>query len=299
MNPPVKRAKRAKKRTALVLLVKIILFAARMVPYRAATAIGGLIGSIGYLLLPKERGRALDNLRAVFPGRDQHWINDAGRRTFRHLGRSLMETLAMTRDRLGREVVIDGMDRLKTALAQGKGVVYVTGHIGNWELMAAAVAQTCTVSVVAAPLKPEPLNDMIVGLRERLGVRTIVRSRPGAAKELIRVFRENRILGILIDQDTDVEGAFVPFMGREAWTPTAAAEMAARFGAPVVYGFIRRGPDGRHRVTIVGPLDLMRSGHPDRDIITNTAMLTKCIETTILQEPEQWVWMHRRWRRRP
>jgi len=296
---PVKRSKRQKKRTSLVLLVRGMMLAAGLLPYRAAAAIGSLLGRIAYRLLPKERGRALENLRAVFPDRDERWVRGTARQVFRHLGIGLFETLAMDRMRLGTEVVIDGMERLEAALARGKGVVYVTGHIGTWELMAAAVAQTHPVSVIAAPLKPEPMNDMVVALRERLGVRTIVRSRPGAAKELIRVFRENRILGILIDQDTDVEGAFVDFMGRPAWTPTAAAQMAARFEAPVMYGYDLRLADGRHRVTMEGPLELVTSGSEKQDIIANTAMLTRLIVATILRNPEQWVWMHRRWRRRP
>jgi len=295
----VKRSKQGKKRTSLVLLVRGMMLAAGLLPYRAATVIGKVLGRVAYLLLPKERGRALENLRTVFPDRDERWVRSTTRQVFRQLGTGLLETLAMDRKRLGTEVTIEGWDCLEAALARGKGVVYVTGHIGNWELMAAAVAQARPVSVIAAPLKPEPMNDMIVALRERLGVRTIVRSRPGAAKELIRVFRENRILGILIDQDTDVEGAFVEFMGRPAWTPTAAAQMAARFDAAVVYGFIRREDDGRHRVTIEGPLELVKSGNAEQDIITNTTMLTKRIESTILRNPEQWVWMHRRWRRRP
>jgi KDO2-lipid IV(A) lauroyltransferase len=116
---------------------------------------------------------------------------------------------------------------------------------------------------------------------------------------LIRVFKENRILGILIDQDTDVESVFVDFMGRPAWTPTAAASMAIKFGAPVLFGSIRRGEDNRHTVIVEGPLELTRTGDDEKDIIANTAMLTKKIEARILENPEQWVWMHRRWRRQP
>jgi KDO2-lipid IV(A) lauroyltransferase len=116
---------------------------------------------------------------------------------------------------------------------------------------------------------------------------------------LIRVFKENRILGILIDQDTDVESVFVDFMGRPAWTPTAAASMALRFGAPLLFGYIRRGENNRHTITVEGPLELMRTGDDEKDIIANTAMLTKKIESCILENPEQWVWMHRRWRRQP
>jgi KDO2-lipid IV(A) lauroyltransferase len=165
--------------------------------------------------------------------------------------------------------------------------------------MGHAVSSRYPLSVVAAPLEPEPVNDMIVGLRARMGVRTILRGRPGASRELIRVFKENRILGILIDQDTDVESAFVDFMGRPAWTPTAAASMALKFGAPVVYGYIHRNRDNRHTVTIEGPLDMVRTGDLEKDIVLNTAMLTKKIEASIRRDPEQWVWMHRRWRRQP
>jgi Kdo2-lipid IVA lauroyltransferase/acyltransferase len=153
--------------------------------------------------------------------------------------------------------------------------------------------------VVAAPIEPEPVNNMVVQLRASKGVSTILRDRPGASRDLIRVFRQNRVLGILIDQDTDVDGAFVDFMGRPAWTPTAAASMAIKFNAPVIFGHIRRAGSNRHTITMEGPLDLIRTGDDRKDIIANTAMFTKKIETCILQDPEQWVWMHRRWRRQP
>jgi KDO2-lipid IV(A) lauroyltransferase len=140
---------------------------------------------------------------------------------------------------------------------------------------------------------------MIVRLRAGMGVRTILRGRPGASRELIRVFKENRILGILIDQDTDVDSTFVDFMGQPARTPTAAAAMAIKFGAPVVFGYIERGGDDRHTIRIEGPLELVRTGNDEQDIVANTAMMSKKIEACIMKNPEQWVWMHRRWRRRP
>jgi KDO2-lipid IV(A) lauroyltransferase len=211
----------------------------------------------------------------------------------------LLEVMLMTPRRLVKVVDVTGEDSLRTALERDKGVVWVTGHIGNWELMAGRIAQKYPVSVIAAPIEPEQVNDMIVGLRAALGVRTILRTRPGASKELIRAFRENRILGILIDQDTDVESAFVDFMGKPAWTPTAAASMAIKFNAPVLFGHIKRGADDRHTVMIEGPLDIKITGDTEKDIITNTAMLTKKIEDCVRRAPEQWVWMHRRWRRQP
>ncbi|MDA8100539.1 MAG: lysophospholipid acyltransferase family protein [Nitrospiraceae bacterium] len=300
MKPWLTRARKRLSRVTIVVLVRCFQTLARIFPYRAAVACGSAFGWLTYHLLPRERGRALQHLTAVFPGRGASWAKRTGVRTFMHLGRGLMEVLAMTPSRIGKVVRIEGLERLEEALSLGKGVVYVTGHIGNWELMAGAVAsRKMPVSVIAAPIKPESVNDLILELRAGLGVKTIVRSRPGAAKEMIRVFRENRIIGILIDQDTDVDGAFVDFLGKPAWTPTAAAQMAAKFGAPVMFGYITRNSNGTHTVKIEGPLHLVQTGADAKDITDNTAMLTKKIEEAVLREPEQWVWMHRRWRRQP
>jgi KDO2-lipid IV(A) lauroyltransferase len=261
---------------------------------------GGVFGTIAYYLLPRERNRAIEHLTSVFGEKSGPWVRCTARRCFAHLGKSALEVMLISPRRLSGLVDIEGEENLKTALKQGKGVVFVTGHMGNWEVMAAAVAaRRYSVSVIAAPIVPEQVNDTILGLRDGLGVRTIVRGRPGASRELIRVFKENRLLGILIDQDTDVEGAFVDFMGKPAWTPTAAASMAIKFNAPVIFGYTRRGRDNRHTVTMEGPIDLVRTGNTEQDIITNTGLFTKKIEACIRNNPEQWVWMHRRWRKQP
>ncbi len=296
------RIRRTRKRiTALSLigLTAIIRLFARVVPYRIGVAAGGAIGFLCYYLLRRERSRAVRHLGLAFGNRESSWIRRTARRNFIHLGKALLEVMLMSPRHLSRLVDLDGEENLQKALAQKRGVIWVTGHIGNWELMAQKVAQRYALSVIAAPIEPEPVNDMIVALRAGMGVRTILRSRPGAAKELIRAFRENRILGILIDQDTDVESAFVDFFGRPAWTPTAAASMAIKFGAPIVFGYIQRGRGGRHRIAVEGPLPLAVTDDTDKDIIANTAMLTKKIEHVVQQNPEQWVWMHRRWRRQP
>jgi len=293
------RARKRFSRISLIVLTRLFRLIAAILPYRFSVAVGGALGFIAYYALPRDRNRSIEHLTRGFPEQSLQWVLATARRTFIHLGKCLMEEMAITPRRLQRIVSFPGRDRLQAAIDLGKGVVFVTGHIGNWEFMGAAVAAEHSLSVVAAPIEPEAVNDMIVGLRAAMGVRTILRSRPGAAKELIRVFRENRVLGILIDQDTDVEGAFVDFMGTPAWTPTAAAQMAIKFGAPVLFGYIQRQDNGHHVITVEGPLELHRTGNDDEDIRTNTAMFTKRIEDAIRRNPEQWVWMHRRWRRTP
>jgi KDO2-lipid IV(A) lauroyltransferase len=268
-------------------------------PYRAGVWAGGRLGFIAYFLLPRERKRAITHLTIAFPEKDSSWVRHTARSCFIHLGKSVLEVMLMTPRRLDQVIEFRGEETLRTAIGIGKGVIYVTGHIGNWEIMGHDVAARYNLSVIAAPIEPEQVNDMIVGLRAGMGVRTILRSRPGASRELVRVFKENRIMGILIDQDTDVESTFVDFMARPAWTPTAAASMALKFGAPVVFGYIQRNKDNRHTIIVEGPLELVNSGDREKDIIANTAMLTKKIEGAIRRNPEQWVWMHRRWRRQP
>ena len=270
-----------------------------IVPYRIGVCTGAIFGSCAYYLLPRERKRAIAHLEMAFQDKDRAWIRQTARRCFVHLGKALFETMLMTPRRLSSVVDIRGEENIRTALSRRKGVIYVTGHIGNWELMAHFVGLNFKLSVIAAPIEPKQVNDLIVSLRAAMGVTTVLRNRPGAVKEMIRAFRENRILGLLIDQDTDVESAFVDFMGKPAWTPTAAASMAIKFGAPVIFGHIKRGQGNRHTISIEGPLDLVQTGDTEKDIIANTAMLTKKIEDCIRQDPEQWVWMHRRWRRQP
>lgn len=287
------------RRLSLKWIARLIRFCARLLPYRLGVWLGGVLGAITFYALPRERKRALQHLTLVFHEKGDAWVRRTARHCFMHLGKALLEVMLMDTGRLARIVDFQGEENLQKAIAQGRGVVFVTGHIGNWELLAGAVALRYSASVVAAPIEPEEVNDMILGLRAGLGVRTILRGKPGASRELIRVFKENRMLGILIDQDTDVESVFVDFMGMPAWTPTAAASMALKFGAPLLFGFIRRGENNRHTITVEGPLELMRTGDDEKDIIANTAMLTKKIESSILENPEQWVWMHRRWRRQP
>jgi KDO2-lipid IV(A) lauroyltransferase len=293
------QARKKFHRVSVTWIARILWLFSKAVPYRLGVRAGGVLGWLAYYLLPKERKRAIEHLTLAFAGKGDAWVRRTARRNFVHLGKSMLEVLLITPGRLSAITEFRGLENLRRAHDQGKGVLYVTGHIGNWELSGGVLASQFPLSVVAAPLEPEAVNEFILGLRNRIGIGVILRSRPGAAKELIRIFKQNRVLGLLIDQDTDVDGAFVDFMGRQAWTPTAAASMALKFGAPVVFGYARREKNDRHTVIVEGPLELIRTGDQKQDIVANTALFTKLIEERILQNPEQWVWMHRRWRRLP
>ena len=146
---------------------------------------------------------------------------------------------------------------------------------------------------VARPLDEPRQQRLLAGLRERFGTPTIERGGDGAVRQLLNTLRRGGALGLLIDQDTKVEGVWVPFFGRPAFTPVGAAKIALKQRAAVVPVFIERLPDGRHLARYHPPLDL------PNDPREATALMTAKIEEQIRRHPEQWVWMHRRWRRQP
>jgi len=242
-------------------------------------------------------GSALDHLAIGFPDLPEADRHRLGRDCFRHHGTTLAECLYLLRRDCAtvRSVVdVEGWEGVERVRAMDRPVLILTGHCGNWELLAALI--NCLglgMSVVARELEEPDLQKLLAGLRERFGTPTIVRGSEGAARQLLLALRRGGALGMLIDQDTKVDGVWVPFFGRPAFTPVGAAKIALRQKAVVIPTFIERLDDGRHRARFHPPLDL-----PD-DPQEATALMTAAIEAQIRRHPEQWVWMHRRWRRQP
>ncbi len=278
-------------------------FAAALVPWKTGVAAGGGLGRLAWRFLGASRRLAMENLAAAFPELTETERAAIGRSAMINLGRSGMEMLMLSRRRnAGIETwcTIEDESRLRDALSGGRGVVFVTGHTGNWELLAALVARRgYPATVVATPVYDPRLDDLLIAARAAQGVETISRGSASAARQLLSALRRNAFLGMLIDQDTDVDGVFVPFFGRPAYTPTGAAVLALRTGAAVVCGFLVREGATRHRMIVQGPIDLIRSGDHERDVAENTALFTALIERHIRAFPDQWVWFHRRWKRRP
>ncbi len=183
---------------------------------------------------------------------------------------------------------------LDEALALGRGVIFVTAHLGSWELMAATLARLgYPIHTVAKRSYDDRFTKMIETARSRFGVRAVYRGDPGAAAAMLRVLRGNGILGFLIDQDTDVPSVFAPFFGKPAKTPSGPAVFALRTGAPIVVGTIsRKGGTPMHRIDIV-------QAAQGSDVYDTTAALNRLLEARIRRHPSEWVWFHRRWKSRP
>ncbi len=284
---------------ALVLapLLRAIAWLMGRLSWPAVQRFGRAIGYLGWWLTRRERHRALDHLALALPDLSAAQRRRLGRASFLHQGTNLTECLAMlsmSRERLEELIDVEGWEQVAAAQAAGRPILILSAHCGNWELLAAlANCRGLGMEVVARSLDASQLNELLLGLRARFGTRTIERSSPGAARQLLKVLRNGRALGMLIDQDTRVAGVWVPFFDHPAYTPVGAAKIALKRQAAVFPSFIERLADGRHHLRFHPALDL------PSDPTAATAVMTRAIEEQIRRCPEQWVWMHRRWRRQP
>jgi Kdo2-lipid IVA lauroyltransferase/acyltransferase len=297
------RLRRGARSALLPALVRLLAF----LPRGAAMALATLAARIGWRVAGRTRRLMLAHLAVAFPERSPAEREALGRASLRHLawvGAEMITIRHYDAELVEYVSFAPGAEeRVRAALAHGRGLVYVTGHIGNWELMARRMARAGIPSATIAKASDEPeLNAMFQRMRSDGGYETLWREDPGTARAMIRCFHRNKLLGILIDQDTRVQGVHVPFFGHLAYTPRAAGDLAMRFRAPVVVGWSRRrGPaagDG-HVVDVVDvPYDADAADR-DRESVRLTAACTRALEDAIRQAPEEWVWMHRRWKRRP
>jgi len=219
--------------------------------------------------------------------------------TFRHAGQSFAELALWPRLRRRRDYIrFEGLEAADALLAAGRGAIAVTGHTGNWELLAAALsARGYLLSVVARRVNDARFDALVVRFRRLAGVDVLVRDDPNFLGGVRAALARGRVVALLIDQDTRGAGVFVPFFGRPARTPPGPAVLALRTRAPLLTAFIERRSDGGHVIRVT-PVEIGdRSG---RERVTDlTARLTAAIEAQIRSAPAEWVWWHERWRRQP
>ncbi len=268
-------------------------------PARLGLWTGRRLGDVLWACLRRRRGVVLENLARAFGDRATNVaLAHVGRACFQHLGMNLVEAcifLFRAPSVLLSRVEMHGTAHLEAAAAQGRGVLLLTAHYGNWELLAASQALTrYALSVVIRPLDHPLLDRVVEHFRRRSGVELITRRR--GLREILDALRRGRLVGILLDQNVSRgQGVFVPFFGVPASTSRSLAVISLRTGAPVVPVFIRRQADGRHRIEIEPAV----AAPPDGDVVAYTAAFNRAIEEAILRAPEQWFWLHRRWKTRP
>jgi KDO2-lipid IV(A) lauroyltransferase len=269
-------------------------------PERWAWSFGEGLGLFAYALGIR-RKVALQNLAQAFPERSEQERLDICRAHYRHLGRSAIEffrSASWSSEELIGRVDEGNFSLFTNAYAQGRGAIIAVGHFGNFELLAAYGARRgYALTAVTRPLRGA-LNGAWMALRGHLGVHEL-RGRNVIAK-MIDVLRENGVLAVIVDQNMMLKrGIFVPLFGRLAATTPAPAVLAERTGAPIVVAAMFRNPDGRFQVHLRGPfsLDPGPTGHDA--VVQLTTRLNVAVEELIRLHPEQWFWVHRRWKTRP
>ncbi len=286
-------------RHSLILpLVKFLVFLGRIMPRKLIWVLGGIFGSIASLI----PGRS----RRIFRINEKHIIRPCGlsvrlSRVYRYLISGMIDFINLnyrSDDEFRKLIEIRGEEHMEAALSLGRGVIAITAHYSAWELIPRAVLLLGhKIGIVTRELAHRETSEYFNNLRARCG--TVLIDRGSGIARLMRVLRDNTAVGILIDQDTmGVESDFVDFMGLPARTPVGPAQLALRFGIPVLTLHISRGKDGEYTLTIDEPLNLMEY-EGEKGYIKLTADLTGKIEEWVREDPEQWVWIHERWARRP
>jgi KDO2-lipid IV(A) lauroyltransferase len=302
-SPRVRRLSRRAKNAAVSGAAGVVLWVGGRLSLERALALSERLGAVLYRVLGKPRRLALEHLQIAFGDALSGSARERlARASFINIARCFCEMIKIDDIRARRDgyVDVEGWEHAASVLSRGKGALVITGHIGNWELLAAHFAWLgLPVVAIARRVYAERLNQLLVDFRGRQGVETILRESPQSARQILRALKSNSLLAMLIDQDTHAPSVSVPFFGRLARTPAAAASMAIRRDLPVVAVFIQRRPEGGHRITIQPPFQIARTGDAAADIRALTRQFNAALEAQIRKNPAEWVWWHRRWRRAP
>lgn len=271
-------------------------------PWDTAVNAGARLGLLGYSPVRIRRDVVTSQVAFAFPDLPRAEVERISREAYASLGRTTVETALLPG--LSRQQVLDlvpethNFECVEAALAEGRGAILVTGHLGNWELGGAYIAARGLPIESIVRRQGNPLFDRYINeTRESLGNRIIYDA--DAVRRVPRALRENRVIAILADQGVrGLASTFVPFFGRMAKTPRGPAVFALRLGTPVIFGAALRRPDGRFSIGFE-PVPIEPTGDREADVDRIVAAYTSTLERWVRKYPEQYFWHHRRWKRQP
>lgn len=293
---------KSKKQTAAYVAIRTLFSCLGIFPLHIGRKLGAALGNVFFLCDSKHRNIALDNLAAAFrPEKTLRQTRVLARKIFQNLGQIVFEiawSLRLKKKDFEKYFLINGLSYLRSAFDKGKGVLILTAHIGNWELLTIVAAMTgYPKSIVVRPLDFGPLEKFFAGLRTRFGGRLIPKK--NSLRMVLRSLEQDEMVGLLMDQNVDwYDGVFVDFFGRLACTNKGLALLALKTGAPVVPLFVVR-ENSYFRAEFGREVPLIQTGDKTRDVEANTQQYTKIIESFICRYPDQWLWVHQRWKTRP
>ena len=280
-------------------LLKSFEWMPRPIAYPAAEAFAAL----GFHIAGRQRRAGLRNLEMAMPHLSDRERYAILRGSFSNLGRLLVEFThfrRLDRTNISELVVYEGFHHYENAIRRGKGVIFLTAHFGAWELSCFAHSlYGHPMKFVVREIDNPQVENLIEHYREMAGNTPI--DKRNASRDILRALRNNETVGILVDQNTTRdEGVFAEFFGIPACTTPAVATLAMRTGAVVIPGFLVWDATRRiHRLCFDPPVELVSTGDPGRDIVENTRLFNTILENVIRRHPDQWLWIHRRWKTRP
>ena len=281
----------------------LLLWKLRLLPRQVARWVAVCWVRILYAALPKLRHTARVNLRLAFPKWTEERRQEVERGMVRNLAWMAAEFARLprySRANIENYVVLDGHEHFLEAQRRGKGVLVLTGHIGAWELSSYAHAlYGFPLHYMARPIDNARVDALVNRYRCGSGNKPIFKNE--SARAVLKILKDGGTIGILADQNTlPAEGAFVDFFGTLACTTTGIARVALHTDAAIVPGYaVWDETIGKYRLRFDPALELTRTGDAERDVLENTQRFAKVIEGILRKYPEQWVWVHARWRVRP
>ena len=291
------------KYSALYFFIKFLIFFSNLLPRKIWLSFCGWLGKIAYAVSPKPRERTIYHLGLAFGvSKSPREIVALSKEVFVMLGKNAGDILrslkVKTLQDLNKFLVTHGLENYERAFAKGKGVMFLTSHLGAFDLQITNMAlRGLNPNIVGTALKDERLNELLWEYRNAFGAIAIERGKDSV--RLFKALKSGGSIAILIDQDTKVKSRFVDFFGMKASTPIGATILALRTGAAVVPTYIYLDKDGKQRMHILPEIPLVVTGDEETDLVVNTQNFTNFTEQIVREHPEQWVWMHERWKTRP
>jgi KDO2-lipid IV(A) lauroyltransferase len=299
----MKQIRKRIKNWFLFRLITTIISLLNFLPRNSAIALAGFLGKLSYFSIAPARRKTKENLKLAF-GKEisENRLKEIACQVFVNLGKNVADAVRLRKTRwedVEMITEIDGLEYFDTAYRAGKGVIGFTGHISNFELMAAYFSlRGYKLSVIGREVYDPRLNRLLVKNRESVGLRNIPSS--AGVKPLLRVLRSGEFLGILADQDSSrVRGVFINFFGRPARTPVGPVLLAYKTGSPIVPMAIVRKERNRYKIIVKPPVELACSDNREKDIADTLHKCSDALESIIREYPDQWLWMHDRWKSQP
>lgn len=291
------------KNTLVYYLTRLLIWKLNLLPRSWAIGIGASLGKLAWRMIDRDRQRVHENLQIAYDNAlTYEQREEIGRQFFINSGKNLVDVLRFKKhfqNEIRQLVTIEGREYFEAAYRRGKGVFGVTGHLGNFELLAAymqSLGYEC--AVIGREMYDRRLNELLVKNRESVGLVNIATT--DSPKKIVGWLRKGGVIGVLIDIDSmRVRSVFVPFFGKPANTPIGQSVIAVKTGAALLPVACVRTEGNRYKVIVRPEIEFERTGDVEKDAYTATLLCTKALEDLVDAHRDQWIWIHTRWNSRP